>query len=129
TYSIEIARIFMAACSEVDVVLKQLSKNFNPMSEASNINAYFLEVAAKSKDFFSFSVLLPRFGLTLRPWEGWKQAQPPFWWQDHNKVKHHRHDHFNKANLKNCLNAMAGLYVTVLYFYRQQAEAGQLQQL
>jgi len=129
TYSIEIARVFLASCAEVDVVLKQLCQVFDPNSMADNISAYFPIVTGGIPNFGGFEVILPRFGLTLHPWVDWTQGQAPFWWQHHNKVKHQRHDHFEKANLKNCVNSIAGLYVSVLYLYRQEAEAGQLQQL
>ena len=128
-YSIEIARLFLSSCSEVDVVLKQLCKKLNPQSNASSINAYFTEVSNHFNGFVDFEVTIPRLGLTLHPWVNWAHEQPPFWWQHHNKVKHYRHEHFEKANLKNCLNAVAALYVAVLYFYQQEAEDGKLQQL
>ena len=44
--------------------------------------------------------------------------QNPLWWGSYNNVKHHRHEHFKDANLKNVLNAVAGLLVTVFYFYK-----------
>jgi hypothetical protein len=128
-YSIEIARLFMSACAEVDVVLKRLSEALSSASNANSINAYFSEIALRIPSFVKFEVIIPRFGLTLHPWQEWKAAHPPFWWQHHNKVKHHRHEHFEKANLKNCLNAVAGLYVAALYLYQPQAEAGELQQI
>ena len=44
-------------------------------------------------------------------------SQPP---------KHHRHTDFQEANLKNVLNAVAGLFVMCLYLYEAKAESGQL---
>jgi hypothetical protein len=129
TYSIEIARLFLSSCSEVDVVLKQVCKAVNSASVADSIDQYFPFVTGYFPNFVEFEVKIPRFGLTLRPWQDWKQSQSPFWWQHHNKVKHQRHDHFEKANLKNCINAVAGLYISVLHLYKPQAEAGELQQL
>ncbi len=128
-YSIEIAKLFLSACSEVDVILKQLCKSLNPQSSASSINAYFAEISNKINRFNNFEVTIPRLGLTLHPWEDWTDNNPPFWWQHHNKVKHHRHEHFEKANLKNCLNSVAGLYIAVLYLYQQHAGNGELLQL
>ena len=127
-FSIEIARSFLGSCSEVDVVLKQLCKSINPNSIAGSINAYFNEVSETFPNFQSFEVTVPRLGLTLHPWEDWNKDHPPFWWKDHNKVKHHRHDHFEKANLKNCINSIAALYVAVLHLYKEQAKAGELLQ-
>ncbi|MGN8112688.1 hypothetical protein ACTJLB_32365 [Paraburkholderia sp. 22098] len=45
TYSIEIARLFLGASSEVDVVLKQLCRKHNSESAATTINAYFEAVS------------------------------------------------------------------------------------
>lgn len=129
SFSIEIARLFLAASAEVDVVLKQLCKALNPNSTANSINIYQSELLNILTNFKEFEVIIPRYGLTLKPWTDWASNRPPFWWQAHNKVKHHRHEHFEKANLKNCLNSIAALYVSVLYLYQQQASEGKLLQL
>ena len=128
-YSIEIARLFLSTCSEVDVILKQLCTALNPASQASGINAYYTEITNSIPQLIQFEVTIPRLGLTLTPWTDWDENRPPFWWQHHNKVKHHRHEDFEKANLKNCLNSIAGLYVAVHYLYQEQAGNGELFQL
>ncbi|MDR2330964.1 MAG: hypothetical protein LBE58_15270 [Comamonas sp.] len=126
TFSIELARLFMSASAEVDVVLKQLALKHNPASTASSINAYFPEISQHCPQFVGFSVLIPRHGLELTPWIDWSINSPPFWWQDHNKVKHHRHNHFDRANLKNCLNSLAALFVSVIHLYSLEALQGEL---
>jgi len=128
-YSIEIARLFLSSCSEVDVILKQICKSIDSDSNANSINAYFDEISPALPQLINFEVTIPRLGLTLTPWVDWASGHPPFWWQDHNKVKHHRHNYFERANLKNCLNSMAGLYSAVLYFYKDKAENGELHKL
>ena len=129
TYSIEIARILMAASAEVDVVLKQLCKALEPDSTADNINQYHDLLTSRIQSFKSFKVLIPTQGLELTPWISWENGTPPIWWTANNKVKHHRHDHFEKASLKNCLNAVAALYISVLHLYAPQANSGELLQL
>lgn len=129
TYSLEIARLLMSSSAEVDVVLKQVCEAVDPQCGADNINAYFPVVSGAYPTFVGFEVHIPRFGLILHPWSNWKEGTPPGWWIANNKVKHHRHSDFKSANLKNCLNGLAGLYVAVLFLYRQEAEAGDLQQL
>ena len=62
---------------------------------------------------------IPRFGLELNPWSNWNAEDNPIWWRSHTKVKHHRDIHFNQANLKNTLNAMAALNIVILYYYRE----------
>lgn len=126
-YSLEMARVLMAAGAEVDVVCRLLCKKVNPDSTADNINAYRGELLAAYQAIPAFEVVLPRFGLTLQPWDEWgKPNGVPFWWTAYNKTKHHRDSEFQRANLKNTLNAVSGLFVVALYLYKQEAEAGEL---
>ncbi len=126
-FSIEIARILLAAASEADVVCKQLCRKISHASRADNIHAYRREIIAAYPGIPKFEVLLPRFGLTLRPWDEWKKSQGvPLWWTAYNKVKHERHSKFHLSSLKNSLNAIGGLFVMVLYLYREKATLGEL---
>lgn len=126
TFSIEIARLLMGASAEVDVVLKQLVVKHNNLSKADSINSYFPEITANCPSFVNYEVTIPRFGLTLTPWTNWTNNSPPLWWQANNKVKHHRHQHFEQASLKNCLNAVAALFISVIHLYSHEAETGEL---
>lgn len=125
-FSLEISRILFSASSEIDVVLKQLCLTINIGSTANNINAYFNEITPTIPSFCEFKVTIPRFGLTLEPWNDWKATASPEWWQAYNKVKHERHLHFDKATLKNCLNSVAALYISVLHLYMTEATNGEL---
>jgi hypothetical protein len=126
-YSIEIVRILFSAASEVDVVAKQLCVKLNPNSSASNINQYRDEIKSAYPNLPNFRVTIPRFGLELSPWTNWNNPQGiPDWWTAYNKVKHHRNTDYHKGNLKNCLNAVAGLFVIVLYFYDEKAKNAEL---
>lgn len=125
-FSLEISRILFTASSEIDVVLKQLCLTINIGSTANNINAYFNEITPAISPFCKFKVTIPRFGLTLEPWIDWKATASPEWWQAYNKVKHERHLHFDKATLKNCLNSVAALYISVLHLYMTEATNGEL---
>lgn len=74
-----------------------------------------------------FSVEIPRFGLALHPWDKWKKPTGvPLWWTANNKIKHQRNSHYDRANLKNAINAVAGLFVVTLYLYPDQAMCGGL---
>lgn len=127
-YSIEITRLLMSAAAEVDVVCKQICKNANTNSKASSIGGYKPEILASYPNIVNFKVIIPRYGLELVPWDNWKKEgdSPPFWWTANNKVKHFRHTHYKKGNLKNALNAVAGLFIMILYLYKDKAEAGKL---
>lgn len=125
-YSIEIARLLMAACAEVDVVLKGICRRQRPQAKVSSINSYRPIVLEAHPGIRRIEVQLYRYGLSLQPWKNWDEAQPPPWWSANNKVKHQRAERFTEANLTNCLNAVAGLFASVLYFYREMAEHGEL---
>lgn len=127
-FSMEIARILLAASSETDIVCKQVCLQLNAGSKADNILQYRTELLAGIKHLPDFEVTVPRHGLALKPWDEWHDAAngTPLWWTAHNKVKHQRHSHYHEASLKNALNAVAGLYVILLYLYKADAEGGRL---
>ena len=75
----------------------------------------------------SFEVILPRYGLRLKPWNNWRRCNnPPLWWTAYNKTKHHRHAEYHRASLKNVLNAVSGLFVVCLHLHKDKAELGEL---
>lgn len=125
-YSLELARILFAAASEVDVVAKRLCERIEGAADADSINKYRGAIAPAYPEFATSTVSLPKFGLSLTPWEQWGKSRNPVWWTAYNKVKHHRHTDFERANLKNALNAVAGLFVLLLFFYGTEAATGGL---
>ena len=128
TFSIELASILLGASAEVDIVAKQLCKKIKTGKKADNIKQYTDQLGPALPKIGEFIVELPRFGLRLNPWENWTltHRKSPLWWTAHNNVKHNRHTYFDEANLKNTLNAVAGLYVLVLYLYQELALEGRL---
>jgi len=127
TYSIEIAHLLLAASSEVDVVARQLCKRLNSSLTADSINEYRNVIRPSIPELETSVVSLPRHGLELIPWKNWKNDQTPNWWSDHTMVKHHRSSHFEKANLKNVLNAMSALFLLILYFYRDEIQGRRME--
>ncbi len=126
-FSLEIARILMAAAAECDVVAKQLCEAVQPGCGAGNVNLYRDIIVHHLPQITTFEVIVPRYGLLLKPWVEWQQsAGVPIWWTANNKVKHERHTNFHQATLKNVLNAVAGLFVLLLYLYRDKAKQGEL---
>jgi hypothetical protein len=124
-FSIENARIILAAGAESDIVCKKLCRLADVNSRANKINHYRTNLVAAIPGIADFEVTVARFGLTLKPWDEWRNAGGvPFWWTAYNKVKHHRDTDFDKANLKNALNAVAGLFILVLYLYESFARWG-----
>ncbi|SCZ67690.1 hypothetical protein [Thiohalomonas denitrificans] len=117
-YSIEMAHLFLAAASEVDVVAKLLCSLVGPEANPSNIEQYRTILRQHLQELENSPVTIPRYGLSLEPWSNWQRDETPDWWRDHNKVKHQRGEHFQLANLQNVLNAMGGLFLLILHYYR-----------
>lgn len=126
-FSIELARLLLACGAEIDVVCKQICRALNQNSRAESIGKYKTEIVAAYPDVPTFEVQIPRFGLVLHPWDEWRKPKgQPLWWTAYNKTKHQRDSEYHRANLKNTLNAVAGLFVMVLYLYRRKATIGEL---
>jgi hypothetical protein len=126
TYSLEMAHLLLAAASEVDVIAKILCKKTDTSQNADSIGKYREILKPSFPNIQNMKVLVPRYGLELCPWFNWSDDENPEWWTAYNKVKHHRSTHYQRANLKNILNAVAGLFVMLLYLYKEDAEAGTL---
>ena len=126
TYSVEMARILLAAGSEADVLLKAICRRVEPKTKRSSINAYYEIIAAQCPGLISFEVQMPRWGIHLRPWETWEKNSPPDWWQSHNKVKHHREEYFHRANLLRTIESVGAVYVANLYANPIAASEGSL---
>ena len=127
-FSVENARILIAAAAEADVVCKRLCRELDPASSADNIHKYRDAIVPTSAVLTRFEVLVPRYGLRLKPWHSWDNpGGVPTWWTAYNKIKHHRDTEYYRASLKNVLKAVAGLFVVCLYLYKDKARLGELQ--
>ena len=122
TFSIEFARLIMAATQEVDVILKKLC-DIVSKSSPERINEYKPIITEIFHEFTKEYVQIPRFGMSSQPWESWIETDnSPEWWKANNKIKHNRTDNFEKANLKNAFNAIGGLLIATMYFYKAEFE-------
>ena len=118
-YSIELAHLLFAAASEVDVIAKLLCARIDPAAPKGNINDYRAVLTNALPDLAASEVLVPRYELTLTPWDEWNGAGNPFWWRSYNNVKHQRDSHFSEATLKHSLNALAALLLVTIHFYQR----------
>jgi hypothetical protein len=117
-YSIEFAHLLFAAASEVDVVAKLLCQRFNAHAPRCNIVDYRTTLTVALPELHTTKISIPRHGLTFIPWDNWKGSKSPFWWSSYNQVKHERDVHFEKATLKNALNALGALLVLTFHYYK-----------
>ena len=123
TYSIEFVSLLLSACAEIDVVAKVLCSIIDPefrpgRGSFPSITDYQNTITGKFPNFQTTKIQTPRHGIELVPWKEWEsQNTPPPWWTSYNRVKHQRNDYYKDANLENTINAVAGLFVMVLYLY------------
>lgn len=122
TYSIELAHLLFASASEVDVIAKLLCKKLRPTENPKNINQYKRILIAEIPDLPKNEIFINRYGLSFKPWGRWLELgnKNPLWWTGYNKVKHQRDKHFNKATLKNAINALGALLIVTYYYYRHE---------
>ena len=125
TYSIELARLLMAATSEVDVVFKEIcvSKKKKENMGIKDYRNFFRNAEPwdiPKKAFIKDSVLIPRYNLHCEPWENWGYGEEkvPNWWNANNDIKHHRSTEFHQANLFNVLNSVSALLTVNLFLIR-----------
>ena len=121
-FSLEMARILMTSSAEVDVIMKMYCKELSSTSTTlppSSIGGYKEVIKTEYPDFFMSWIKLPKYGFdSITPWEGWRDNDTPDWWTANNKIKHHRAEYFSKANLKNTLYSVAGLFALLSNFKR-----------
>ena len=118
TFSLELAHLLMAASSEVDVVAKLLCTRLAPDSQRRNIEDYRIILTDKVPRLSAMRVVVPRYGLELRPWDNWSREDRPDWWRSYNNVKHERNAYFQEATLKNALNSLAALLCLIFHYYQ-----------
>ncbi len=116
-YSVEFARLLLATASEVDVMAKLLCERLRPNAPRGNINEYRAVLLAALPDLPLTQVFVPRYGLTLKPWDNWAGSDNPLWWSSYNHVKHHRDLYFDQATLKHALNALGALLILNFHHY------------
>lgn len=126
TFSVEYAKLLLATGSEVDVLCKIICQMIDSAAKREKIDDYRTCIAAHSQ-IATEKVLIRRYNLDSDPWSSWATGKNPAWWGSYNKVKHQRNVHFHEANLENCLNAIAGLFVVVLYCHKAEKSSDLLE--
>lgn len=119
TFSDEFVKQYQTICSEVDVILKSICKELGNSSANDMENGYTPTVLSVWGTIVTQKVGFK--DVELQPFSNWKQApdyKSPDWWTPYNNVKHKRVHNYKKANLKNVVNALAGLYILENYFVK-----------
>ncbi|MGL4503427.1 MAG: hypothetical protein ACRCU2_30485 [Planktothrix sp.] len=126
-HSMELLRIFFAACAESENILKILAPRPSTISGDYNIRKIKNELQAHHLTVFNqlitTTIQLPIFNISFTPWQDWRTEGSPKWWSRYNWMKHRRTTfnpamwHYKLANLHNTLNAVSGLMCLLLHHY------------
>ena len=126
TFSFELYTLLLRACTEVELNCKEIleANGATPQGQFFTMNDYMkLE---KSSLLSKYTAVFPNWrqknSLTkkveyvkkeFRPFANFDTviAKSPDWYGAYNQVKHNREDNLEKANLENCMNAVAGILV------------------
>lgn len=125
TYSVQLTRLYLSACSEIDVIAKLFCDVVNPdqlqqiigRRQFPNMGDYRQVINRSCPKLYKMAIDLPKYGFSVIPWMDFKNNKIPSWWREYNEVKHNRDTFFYKANLINTIEAIAGLFVLAVYYY------------
>lgn len=119
SFSDEFIKQYQGICSEVDVIMKTICKELGNSAANDMEHGYTPTILQNWSTIRNQKVKLK--DVELQPFLNWEQApnyKSPDWWPPYNKVKHERIRNYKKANLKNVINALAGLYVLENYLVK-----------
>lgn len=118
-YSVEYIKQYQTVCSEVDVILEAICKELGA-DKAENMAHYTAKILNTEKWKNIVNQKVKMRNIILQPFEGWglTKEEKIQWWEPYNRVKHHRNERSKEANLKNVVNALAGLFILENYFVK-----------
>lgn len=121
TFSNEFAKLLLLSASEFEVIAKTLcNESGKTISDKANILEISKTILTIYPNIINTEIQTPYKVLTpLLQWAINKNNSSNVigipWWTDYNKIKHDRLNNFPKANLNNCVNALASLMILELY--------------
>lgn len=127
TYSNEFMKILLATASEFETVGKLLCKEIdsqlptcgNIVKISDTILKKFPNIG-KTQVFSDYATFLPLANWKIEPDKyGNSTVCGLEWWRIYTELKHSRYVSFPKANLENCIYALASLLVLELYLAMQ----------
>jgi hypothetical protein len=118
THSIELTRLILSSCSEIDVILKEICLELNENAKPTNIREYQKIIKKDLQGLIGEKVNIGFNFFGIQPFETWKNDKTPNWWKMYNEVKHQRNKFYKEANLENALNSISALFICVNYYYK-----------
>ena len=149
-YSIEYLQLFLAICSEIDVVAKVIAKESNIDLGGTSIDSWGPALDNALPGLQDQRVLF-NDDYEVQPWKNWNhikvysekkkkeywklanKCRNPEWWNEYNKVKHQRtsicssgRTYYTKANLRNVVLSLAALRIVESTYLEQLIESDKL---
>ena len=127
TYSLRTYELLLRASTEFETNCKKiLEANGYPKGlRDMGIEDYFKIIQPTKLEQYKLylNVWMPA-ELIIEPFKCWQNTtiyKPLEWYQDYNQVKHNRESLFNKASLRNTINAVAGVLVILFAQFADHA--------
>lgn len=115
TYSVELSKILIFICSEVESIYKIFSEEVYK-DKANNING-FKSLIIQNQDYLSlietFRVEVGKSIGEIVPWINFSTADL-LWWKAYNRLKHEYIDNLIEGSLNNVINSVAGMYALLV---------------
>jgi len=126
TFSINYMKIYLALCSEIDVIFKEFIEynGWNTFSSSDGNFGKYKEIVLQKLPNFANETIIFSERKEMKPFNNWNTNMKPTWWEDYTNIKHNRTStingfvSFKKANQENILNAFCALYQLEMYFYK-----------
>ena len=120
-YSDEFARIILMAATEIENALNDFAFWTLTTPRPSSILKYFDYANAIYPQFCEMELLIPRYSIGFKPWDGWSSSSAPDWWSfGYNKIKHDRMNHPDAPTLIRAMKSVGALQVLLLHYYRKR---------
>lgn len=129
TFSFELYSLLLRACTEVELNCKLIMEANGAMPSSRHFTMHDYKKLEKSSLLSKYTATFSNWRMRdpnthelkyiskkFCPFINWGLDNPkvPDWYDAYNKVKHNREENLEKANLENCINAVAGILI-VLY--------------
>jgi len=124
-YSMRIYELFFRTCTEIEANMKAILRENHYIRYKKSSKKHVVDDWNMKDDYFllnkthhlsSYAVKFPNWiedSDIIRPFYNWKDGdyKPLIWYQDFTKVKHNRHEYFNKANFGNLVSSLGALAI------------------
>lgn len=118
TYSIEFSKLLLLIGAEFESASKELIDSVEPSLKVGDIADIKGGLLKHFPKICNNEVRVPKYKLSILPFENWDNGMKLKWWDSYNSLKHNRIGNFKEAKLESVLYAIGALLVVLVYLYR-----------